>query len=88
MIELQVDRIIDEIQGFHRLTFWGLSLEIWHNNLDSYLEEGINEATVQFVGGGFGLPKTKDFLPLYAPYKKRQYDGQTKTPDSFRLLLV
>ena len=27
-------------------------------------------------------------MPLSAPYKKRQYDGQTKTPDSFRLLLV
>jgi hypothetical protein len=29
----------------------------------SRLQEEVNEATVQFVGGGFGLPKTEDFLP-------------------------
>jgi hypothetical protein len=38
--------------------------------------------------GVFRAFKSESILPLYAPYKKGQYDGQTKTPDSFRLLLV
>ena len=38
--------------------------------------------------GMLWILKVVDFLPLYGPYKKPQYDGQTKTLDSFRLLLV
>jgi len=31
------------------------------------LQEEVNEANVQYVGGGFGPPKTEDFLPLQFP---------------------
>ena len=38
--------------------------------------------------GVFWVFKTESILPLHAPSKKRGYDGQTKPPDSLRLLLV
>jgi hypothetical protein len=47
-------------------------------NNQCYKEE-VNEATVQFVGGGFGLPKTEDSLPLSAPSKRLRYGRDIKT---------
>ena len=38
--------------------------------------------------GVFWVFKSESILPIPPPHKNRQYDGQTKTPDSFRLLLV
>ena len=44
------------------------------------VEEVLNEATVQYVEGSFGSPKTESILPLYAPAQKRGYDGETQSP--------
>jgi hypothetical protein len=35
-------------------------------------KEEVNEATVQFGGGGFGLPKTEDFLPIQFAEKYKE----------------
>jgi hypothetical protein len=43
---------------------------------------------ILFLSGRSQCRAIEGIVPLYGPYKKRQYDGQTKTPDSFRLLLV
>jgi hypothetical protein len=43
-------------------------------------KEEVNEVTVQFVGGGFGLPKTEGFLPIQLVEKKKEeslFDLQT-----------
>jgi hypothetical protein len=38
--------------------------------------------------GVYWVFKSKSILPLYTPSQNQQYDGQTETPDSFRLLLI
>jgi hypothetical protein len=44
------------------------------------LQEKVNETTVQYVGGGFGPPKTEGFLPIQQPEKNKKmslFDLQT-----------
>ena len=36
-------------------------------------QEEVNEATAQYVGGGFGPPETEGFLPNPAPTEKLRY---------------
>jgi hypothetical protein len=35
--------------GLRKLSFWGLLLEIWHNNLDSHLEDYMKEVGIKLV---------------------------------------
>jgi hypothetical protein len=43
-------------------------LYVWNEDLKkSRLQEEVNEANVQYVGGGFGSRKTEGFLPEPTP---------------------
>jgi hypothetical protein len=39
------------------------------------LQEEVNEATVQYVEGGFGPPKTEGFLPNVNPWGKSEMNS-------------
>jgi hypothetical protein len=37
---------------------------LWGKSIKTILQEEVNEANVQYVGGGFGSAKTEGFLPI------------------------
>jgi hypothetical protein len=51
------------------------------------LQEEVNEATVQYVGGGFGHPKNGDFLPRSTSSQKLRFERDIKPLNEARIFL-